>query len=269
MTTNWQQGPTGPTRSPLSTTRGRLQLAIAAMIFVTLILIAVIVISIAKRPETQTSAAGVAASTGTTQEQLRTTTARTTSARTTTTPRTTTPTTPPPPTPAELFQAALAAAGLTYSTEVGLTVCETVRAGGLPPLGTSFPGRTAPQYLVENEQVGTGSPNGLAVELAIRNLCPDQIPTLDQALSGNYPLAMLASFGDGNFRVGYTIAAGTYQTVAAGGGLITDCYWERTDGNGNIIENNFVTAAPQITVTVRESDASFTSQGCGLWNLLP
>lgn len=74
-----------------------------------------------------------------------------------------------------------------------------------------------------------------------------------------------ASFGNGTWRVGEDIEPGTYRTDGASG-----CYWERLSGFsgefGDIISNDF-TSGPS-TVTIQPSDAGFSSQGCGTWELM-
>jgi len=78
-----------------------------------------------------------------------------------------------------------------------------------------------------------------------------------------------AGFGDGTYRVGADIPAGTYRAPYPSGG----CYWERLSGfSGSfeeIIANNF-TASPDI-VTISPTDVGFSSEGCGTWtsNLAP
>ena len=48
-------------------------------------------------------------------------------------------------------------------------------------------------------------------------------------------------------------------------GAVSDCYWERNDGTGDILDNNFVTSAHKgVTVTLNAGEG-FTSNGCGLW----
>ncbi|WP_432979197.1 hypothetical protein [Dactylosporangium sp. CA-233914] len=61
------------------------------------------------------------------------------------------------------------------------------------------------------------------------------------------------------------VKPGTYQTTAhLTGGKVIDCYWERSK-NGNIVDNNFVTGSVRVTVTIRSSDDTFVSRGCGDW----
>ncbi|MGD8166663.1 DUF732 domain-containing protein [Herbiconiux sp. P16] len=60
------------------------------------------------------------------------------------------------------------------------------------------------------------------------------------------------------------ISEGTYNTLKKG---VKDCYWERSDGGGTIIDNNFIGFAPDgVSVTVHNGEG-FTTSGCGLWIL--
>lgn len=38
--------------------------------------------------------------------------------------------------------------------------------------------------------------------------------------------------------------------------------WEISDGQGNILDNNFVSVAPQVTVQIPDTAAGFTNNGC-------
>jgi hypothetical protein len=67
-------------------------------------------------------------------------------------------------------------------------------------------------------------------------------------------------FGDGVFLVGKEIKPGRYFTTDVSG-----CYWERQNRSGGIIDNNFVSAARRVEVTIRSSDYAFHSDGCGTW----
>ncbi|WP_329178420.1 hypothetical protein [Streptomyces sp. NBC_01477] len=68
--------------------------------------------------------------------------------------------------------------------------------------------------------------------------------------------------GDGMFKVGTDIAAGTYKT--SGGDA---CYWERAKdalhGVDSISANDNVTGAS--VVTIARGDAYFKTSGCGAW----
>jgi hypothetical protein len=65
---------------------------------------------------------------------------------------------------------------------------------------------------------------------------------------------------DGTYLVGRDLNPGTYVSRPTGG-----CYWERTDRNGEIIDNNFSNGA-RVQFTVKPSDFSISVQGCGEWS---
>lgn len=102
--------------------------------------------------------------------------------------------------------------------------------------------------------VKQNSSSGSLVPLAATVLyCPKYSSWVDVAAG---------AFGDGSRAVGTSIPAGTYKTVK---GSLSNCYWERSNGQGNIIDNNFVTFAPDaIRVTVYNSEG-FSTSGCGWW----
>lgn len=86
----------------------------------------------------------------------------------------------------------------------------------------------------------------------VRVYCPEYVPALDLVLNG---------FHDGTHIVGVEIDAGTYRTYAG----VANCYYERNDGSGTILENNFASSAHNgLTVTVNDGDGLVT-EGCGLW----
>jgi hypothetical protein len=85
----------------------------------------------------------------------------------------------------------------------------------------------------------------------------------------NAPAVPTASPGDGTWRVGLDIAAGTYQVTVPAGGW---CYWARLSGFGGTLAE-IVTAAnvrpgPAI-VTIEPTDAGFQSSRCGTWTPSP
>ncbi|MGY4936221.1 lipoprotein [Streptomyces sp. 900116325] len=67
-------------------------------------------------------------------------------------------------------------------------------------------------------------------------------------------------FGSGVYRIGSDIKPGTYYVED-----VADCYWERTDKNGAPIDNYFSNGAKRVQVTIRTTDYSFNSEGCGEW----
>lgn len=96
-------------------------------------------------------------------------------------------------------------------------------------------------------------------EPAIQAYCPQYLPALNVARGG---------FGDGHHAVvdapaakTSQIAPGDYVTI----GPVTNCYWERATGSGDIIDNDFVSFAPDgLTLTVNSGEG-LTTQGCGTW----
>lgn len=164
------------------------------------------------------------------------------------------------------YAAALTAAGITFRPGSGLgsgafssdqSICKSMRDGTLDAYG-----------LAGREQVAAQTDNGRRIVTMVPILCPDQQPLIDEALSGN---AVMKRFIDGKYIVGagynpsgpHLVAPGTYST-----GPVSDCYWERADAQGNIIDNNMVSISQSITVTIEESDGAFTSRKCGPWKLV-
>lgn len=103
---------------------------------------------------------------------------------------------------------------------------------------------------------------------AALTLCPDQpaagplagkIAASRQAASD---AAAGITFGAGVRRVGESVQAGTYVSE----GNIKNCYWERTASDGGIIDNFVTLGALRVEVTIRDSDFSFNSTGCGTWH---
>lgn len=92
-------------------------------------------------------------------------------------------------------------------------------------------------------------------------LCPDH-PSAAVMANGSQEQQERDSglrFGSGVFEVVTRIQPGTYRAS----GEIQNCYWERLDSAGEIIDNNFVSAATQVEVTIQSSDFSVHFDGCG------
>ncbi|WP_377454568.1 hypothetical protein [Rhodococcoides fascians] len=186
-----------------------------------------------------------------------------------------TPTTTRTPTTYELW----AAAFKPYTTspqdlskglfEIHERLCTTLRNGGTAA-NAKWPAQSAAEYLHDAYFVGDNDPAATATmkenaEVAetviIPTICPDQIGVIADAKAGNFTKTFPYGFADGKYIVGEDIAAGTY-TIAS---RVADCYWERSDSQGNIIDNNFISISPSVSVTIADSDAGFTSNGCGTW----
>lgn len=162
------------------------------------------------------------------------------------------------------YAAALTSAGITFRPGSGMgsgafssdqSICKSMREGRLDA------------YQLARVELGTaGEDNKRRVMTMIPILCPDQQPLLTEALSGS---AVMKRFTDGKYIVSQGASAqrsvmpGTYST-----GPVSDCYWERADSQGNIIDNNMVSISQSITVTIEESDGAFTSNRCGPWTLV-
>jgi hypothetical protein len=63
----------------------------------------------------------------------------------------------------------------------------------------------------------------------------------------------------GKYLVGKDIPPGTWQSL---GSKVTDCYWEISDFQGEIMDNNFISVAPQFTINIPADAAGFTATGC-------
>jgi len=92
-------------------------------------------------------------------------------------------------------------------------------------------------------------------------LCPDH-PSAATMANGSVEQQERTNgtrFGSGVFEVNSRIQPGTYRAA----GAIQNCYWERLDSAGEIIDNNFVSAATQVEITIQASDFSVHFDGCG------
>lgn len=63
----------------------------------------------------------------------------------------------------------------------------------------------------------------------------------------------------GHYLIGVDIQPGTWETVLD---KVTECYWEISDAQGNILENNFVNTAPRFSIDIPATAAGLTIQGC-------
>jgi hypothetical protein len=64
----------------------------------------------------------------------------------------------------------------------------------------------------------------------------------------------------GKYLVGKEVKPGTWQSQ---GEKVEDCYWEISDAQGNILENNFISVAPQFNIYIPATASGFTVRGCG------
>lgn len=155
---------------------------------------------------------------------------------------------------------AAAAAGFTempygypYPHDIVEDACTTMR--------TPIEGQTASGWLSVN--LLRGPEYVTLYRIGFPPLCPEHVATLDTLLAGRAPL------DDGTFEVGAghgKAAPGQWRITTA----VSNCYWERTSPGGTILDNQFAThaVAGGITVTIRPGDGSFTTRGCGTWELV-
>lgn len=72
------------------------------------------------------------------------------------------------------------------------------------------------------------------------------------------------SVSPGSKIIGKDMKPGVYETYKD---RVEDCYWELSDSQGNIIDNNFVSVAGRLTVNTAGA-YGFTSRSCGEWKLV-
>jgi hypothetical protein len=129
--------------------------------------------------------------------------------------------------------------------------------GGSPPVAPTVP-PVAPTAAPTAARTAapTAAPTSTPVPPPTSTPVPPPTPTASPTVSPG-------TFGDGTFRVGADIPAGTYRAANPSQG----CYWERLSGFGgglgDIIANNY-TDDPEV-VTIAPGDVGFSSDGCGTW----
>jgi hypothetical protein len=132
------------------------------------------------------------------------------------------------------------------------------------PNGATYDGlAAAAQALLESGQIASDkSFAGYTARELLGRLSPypgddeDVYLALDQLGVPGAP----AVYGSGTYTVGVDIEPGRYRATDVDG-----CYWETLDEAGEINDNNFVTAAPQVLMDVRSSDYAVNFEDCGLW----
>jgi hypothetical protein len=105
------------------------------------------------------------------------------------------------------------------------------------------------------------------LKFGVPKLCPKWTKTVKAAESGDYERAV--TVGDWEVVADpapydpeedvQQMRPGTYRAV----GRFEDCYWERTSEDGDIIDNQFVTQARTLTVTLRAGE--LFSNDCGVF----
>lgn len=88
---------------------------------------------------------------------------------------------------------------------------------------------------------------------AVRVYCPKYEAAMNLALSAIFD----GTHVDG--QNGFT--AGPWHTT----GGVANCYWELSDGHGNISDNNFINAAPSGVSVVVDAGQTLVTNGCKAW----
>lgn len=159
----------------------------------------------------------------------------------------------------DVQKAALSAAGSTSRSTLETLYGLCGRIGGYPTN-------------IENFALGRLSDGQVKEAQAMLILCPDHpgaaqiqsnIDAAGAAVAAASASAQAEVDGElakpGKHLVGPDIRPGTWQSV---GDRVEDCYWEVSDSSGEIIDNNFISVAPQFTITIPSSAAGFTNSGC-------
>ncbi|MGW5751629.1 hypothetical protein [Nocardia rhamnosiphila] len=126
----------------------------------------------------------------------------------------------------------------------------------------------SPTQILQVEMEGTRKPESVdfpaVMQAGFPMLCDQNANAqIQRYLSGDIE----QWFGNGTYAVGTgknQIPPGTY-VCSKRDGMIRDGYWERTTVDGEIIDNNFVTSAQEVTVTIAATDGQFTSERMGTW----
>ncbi|EWS81756.1 hypothetical protein BF93_16280 [Brachybacterium phenoliresistens] len=99
-------------------------------------------------------------------------------------------------------------------------------------------------------------------------LCPDHpdAPVVRDRIEASIVEDRLIAEGrvffDGTYRVGEDVQPGTY-VLEREDSPVENCYWELLDEDGDIIDNNFISSAFRVEITVPSSAYSLTTEGCG------
>lgn len=147
-------------------------------------------------------------------------------------------------------QAAIDSGGVVNETRLGIldSICAAL---GFSTYG-SLPTYSAAQVLELGAAVNHCPDHPRAGEVRAR---------LDTSSAEVAAVANGTQFQGGVKRVGTDVQPGTYVSE----GELDGCYWERQDSAGEIIDNNFVSAALRVEVRIAATDFAFSSSNCGTW----
>lgn len=125
---------------------------------------------------------------------------------------------------------------------------------------------TAGYYVTD----GPGSESQRAEVAGMLKLCPNfpAAEKLRKAVSESVQqeaerAAGTRFWGSGLYVVGQDVQPGTYATT----GSVENCYWAVVDSAGEVIDNNFISAAPRAELTIgADASALEIDGGCGEWS---
>lgn len=143
------------------------------------------------------------------------------------------------------------------------------KASGLPELSSLFGLCGAAKNFYTTKIV---SQSQLKEAEGMMTICPEH----PQAAKIEGNIAKTAGQGDPNAlaaqgKFAYTgkhlvpseVKPGTWKSASlAGEDRVEDCYWETSDAQGEIIDNNYISVAPSVTVTIPVQAKGFTNEGC-------
>lgn len=185
-----------------------------------------------------------------------------------TTPVTTTPTTAPPTTAVPRMTVER-----TTTTTLPAFSIEEISAAIVPPLNAwlaapSGPGvdalAVAAQQLLDSGRVANPS---VQEQLELMAVYPGRnwmVAIAGQYLALNQGMAGVPAMIRGGGTVGVDVLPGRYRTMDP----VEGCYRETLDDAVEINDNNFVSAAPQVIMTVRSSDFAVNVEDCGVWVMI-
>lgn len=123
-------------------------------------------------------------------------------------------------------------------------------------------------YYVDNPELSEAQ---IAEYTGVLTLCPNHPDAaaiqakIGTSIQVDAERAAGLRFRDGIYKLGVDIQPGTYAIDRP----VEDCYWERTDSSGDIIDNDFISGAARVEVTIQPSDYSFYANRCGEWVRVP
>lgn len=103
-------------------------------------------------------------------------------------------------------------------------------------------------------------------------LCPDhpKMVSIKKSIAKGFAQAKLDAAIEADRKNGKFLSAGSYLvgkeavpgTWQSQGEKVSECYWEISDAAGNIMDNNYISVAPQFSIVIPANAAGVTIRGC-------